>query len=160
MTFDSSAKKKPFASPRSIFKFNEMLRNGTDFEKHESGDQMMLGLLGEKFTIEFKAMVRAFGRLGDIDAMLNDPDSHGDEINRLKDDNSHNGRQTLCSMIVMLAKRVKRNPSEFNNIVKFMEKIDDEAAVTFTHIALQINPKVKNEAEFGRHYARNQGFYF
>ena len=160
MTFDSSARKKPFASPRSIFKFNEMLRNGTDFERHASGDQMMLGMLGEKFTVEFKTMVRAFGRLGNIDAMLSDPDNHHDEIERLKNDTSHNGRQTLCSMIVMLAKRVKKDPFQYNNIVKFMERIDDESAVTFTHIAMQVNPKVKDQTEFGRHYARNQGFYF
>ena len=121
---------------------------------------MMLGMLGEKFTVEFKTMVRAFGRLGNIDAMLSDPDNHRDEIERLKNDTSHNGRQTLCSMIVMLAKRVKKDPYQYNNIVKFMEQIDDESAVTFTHIALQVNPKVKDQTEFGRHYARNQGFYF
>ena len=160
MTFDSGKRSKPFASPRSIFKFNKILLNNPAIDRHKSIDQIMLGLVGEKFTVEFQTMARAFRNLGDIDAMIDDPDSHRDEINRLKNDTSHNGKQTLCSVIIMLAKRVKKDPSQYNNIVSFMERLDEECAVTFTHIALQVNSKVRNEPEFGRHYARNQGFYF
>ena len=160
LTFNSSARKKPFASPRSIWNFNKMLVKGTDFEKHHDGERMMLGLVGEKFTAEYRAMIRAHVGQCDIDAMLADPDNHRDDINRLKNDTSHNGRQTLCSLTCHLAKRVKKDPSAYNNIAKFMELIDEECAVTYTHMAHKINKKIENEPEFGKHYARNQGFYF
>ena len=159
LTFSSSARKKAFASPRSIYQFNKMLLNGTDFIKHQDGERMMRGLVGEKFTQEYRAMIRAVGDI-DIDAILSDPDGHRDEIQRLKNDRSHNGRQTICSILCHLSKRVKKDASAYDNIIKFMEMIDDEAAVTFTHMALKVNKDVEKRPEFGRHYARNQGFYF
>ena len=127
--------------------------------KHQDGQRMMSGLVGEKFTQEYRAMIRAVSTI-DLDAILSDPDSHRDEIQRLKNDRSNNGKALICSILCHLAKRVRKNASAYNNIVKFMEMIDDEAAVTFTHMALKVNKDVEKQPEFGRHYARNQGFYF
>lgn len=162
MTFDSGARAKPFASPRSIFKLSQMMTKASfDPMKHKFADQVMLGLVGEKFSVEFKAMLRASMNLGDLDEMMDDPEVHRDKINQLKDDTSHNGRQLICSLIVVLAKRTKREPSKFNKIVKFLEAIDDETAVTFTHVAHEINPKVEREEEFGRFFSRHSNdFYF
>ena len=88
LTFSSNAKKKAFASPRSIWNLNKMLLNGTDFMKHQDGQRMMSGLVGEKFTQEYRAMIRAVSTI-DLDAILSDPDSHRDEIQRLKSEKTH-----------------------------------------------------------------------
>jgi len=162
MTFDSGARAKPFASPRSIFKLNEMMtKSRFDPMKHKHADPVMLGLVGETFTAEFKAVLRASVNLGDLDGMMNDPEAHKDDINQLKDNTSHNGRQMICSLVIVLAKRTKREPSQFNKIVKFLEMLDDETAVTFTHVAHEVNPKVEQESEFGRFHARHSNeFYF
>ena len=92
--------------------------------------------------------------------MLNDPVAHKDRIDQLRNDNSHNGRQTLCSVIAMLGKRVKKDATQFNRLIKFVNRIDEEAAVTFVNCALQANDKVRKESEFVKHYADNQMFYF
>ena len=158
-TQEDEASGKAFASPRTVAKASRFLNNGMDLS-NKIAYPIMLGTIGLKATTELMATWRAYERLGDIDEMLNDPVAHKDKIDQLRSDNSHNGRQTLCSVIAMLGKRVKKDATQFNRLIKFVNRIDEEAAVTFVNCALQANDKVRKESEFVKHYADNQMFYF
>ena len=50
--------------------------------------------------------------------------------------------------------------SQINNIIKFVNRIDQEASVACVSAALALNEDIKTETEFVRHYAHNQDFYF
>ena len=161
LTFDPKDVGETFASPRSVFSVNQLLETGFDpnNKTNPSAYKVLRSLVGEAFTNEFQAVLRASMKLSDVDDMIADPEGSRNKIEKLKED-SHNARSQLCSLTVMLAKRCKADASKFGNIIKLLQKIDDESAVVFTHMAVQVNPKVKEQPEFAKHYERNQGFYF
>ena len=132
-------------------------------------EAMVLGIIGIRGTAELFATYRAGKDFGDIDEMLADPDKHQDKIDKLRNDTTHNGRQMLCSIICMLVSRLDRKRSTYqslggagqvNNIIKFVNRIDQEASVACVSAALSLNPDIKNEKEFIKHYHKNQDFYF
>ena len=158
-TQQDEANGQPFCGPRTVKRASNMLNSGMDLS-NPIAETILLGTMGIKGTVELLATWRAYERLGDIDEMLSNPVANKDKIDRLREDNSHNGRQTLCSLIAMLGKRVKKDPAQFNTLIKFVNRIDEEASVTFVNIALQANEDVRKEPEFVRHYSDNQEFYF
>lgn len=161
LTFNPKDVGEPFASPRSIFAVSQLLDTGFDPNNatNPNAYKVLRSLVGEAFTNEFQAVLRASMSLGDVDDMIKDPEGSRNKIETLKSDSS-NARSQLCSLTMMLAKRCKRDASNFGDIIRLLHKIDDESAVVFTHMALQVNPKVKEQPEFAEHYERNQGFYF
>ena len=50
--------------------------------------------------------------------------------------------------------------SQINNIIKFVNRIDQEASVACVSAALALNDDIRKEEEFVNHYAKNQDFYF
>lgn len=151
----------PFACPRQVARLNDLfVADQIDLSKN--GDRATCeGLIGVRALVELRALHNAMGRLGDIDAMIDDPDAHEDDINQFRNDNSHNGRQALCAMTAMLGKRVKNNPQSINKLFPFMKLFGEEAEVTFAHMALAVNKDVAKESAYVRHMADHQdGFYF
>ena len=132
-------------------------------------EAMVLGLIGIRGAAELFATYRAGKNFGDLDEMLSDPDKHSDKIDQLRNDTTHNGRQTLCSIICMLVSRLDKKRSTYkslggagqiNNIIKFVNRIDQEASVACVSAALALNEDIRKEEEFVNHYAKNQDFYF
>ena len=78
----------------------------------------------------------------------------------LRSNTSHNGRQTLCAMTAMLAKRVKKDPASVNKLFPFMELFGEEMEVTFAHMARAVNEDITKEVEYGRHMHRCGDFHF
>jgi|TARA_R110000824_G_scaffold243468_6_gene432182 hypothetical protein len=152
---------KPFACPRQVARLNDLfVADQIDLSKN--GDRATVrGLIGIRATVELQALHNAMGRLGDIDAMIDDPVAHEDDINQFRNDNSHNGRQALCAMTAMLGKRVKTDPQSINKLFPFMKLFGEEAEVTFAHMALAVNKDIAKEPAYVRHMADHQdGFYF
>ena len=157
-TQQHEANGKPFSGPRTVISVNKLLNGGLDMSETLS-QPILLGLIGMKGAVELLATYEAGSRLNNLDAMLDDPDAHRSEIESLADDNSHNGRQTLCALISMLGKRMTKDATLYNKYIKFAKLLNDEAAVTFTAVALSVNEKeIKKQPEFVRHYAKSD-FY-
>tara|TARA_R110001606_G_scaffold199878_1_gene347693 strand:- start:303 stop:719 length:417 start_codon:yes stop_codon:yes gene_type:complete len=132
-------------------------------------EAIVLGIIGFRGTAELFATYKAGKDFGDLDKMLADPDSYSNEIDQLRHDTSRNGKAMLCSIICMLVSRLDKKRSTYqamggagqiNNIIKFVNKIDQEASVACVSAALALNKDIQNEGEFVRHYAKNQDFYF
>ena len=167
-TQDHEASGKPFCAPSTVFQVSKLLNAGLDLDSPLS-EAMVLGIIGFRGTAELFATYRAGFKFGDIDEMLADPDKHGDKIDKLRNDTSHNGRQLLCSVICMLVSRLDKKrstykklggASQINNIIKFVNRIDQEASVACVSAALALNDDIRKEEEFVNHYAKNQDFYF
>ena len=157
-TQQHEANGKPFSGPRTVINVNKLLNGGLDMSETLS-QPILLGLIGMKGAVELLATYEAGARLNNLDAMLDDPDAHRSEIESLADDNSHNGRQTMCALISMLGKRMTKDATLYNKYIKFAKLLNDEAAVTFTAVALSANEKeIKKQPEFVRHYAKSD-FY-
>ena len=157
-TQQDEANGQPFCGPRTIMQVNKLLKGGLDLSS-PIAQPILLGLIGIKATVELLATYQAGSRLDNLDAMLDDPDAHRSEIESLADDNSHNGRQTMCALISMLGKRMTKDATLYNKYIKFAKLLNDEAAVTFTAVALSVNEKeIKKQPEFVRHYAKSD-FY-
>ncbi len=157
-TQQDEANGQPFCGPRTIMQVNKLLKGGLDLSS-PIAQPILLGLIGIKATVELLATYQAGSRLDNLDAMLDDPDAYRSEIESLADDNSHNGRQTLCALISMLGKRMTKDATLYNKYIKFAKLLNDEAAVTFTAVALSVNEKeIKKQPEFVRHYAKSD-FY-
>ena len=131
--------------------------NGFNPIKFKFAKQLLMGCVGEKSGAELRAMCRAIHKMHDIDEILSDLDAYKDRVKQVKKDTE---AATKCGLIVMLAKRMKRHPEQYGNCVKFFEMIDDESAVTFTHIAYRINKNIEKETGFAKHYAKNMWAYF
>ena len=167
-TQNDEASGKPFCAPSTVFQASNLLKTGLDMDSPVS-EAMILGIIGFRGTAELFATYRAGKNFGDIDEMLADPDKHSDKIDQLRNDTTHNGRQTLCSIICMLVSRLDKKRSTYkslggagqiNNIIKFVNRIDQEASVACVSAALALNEDIQKEEEFVRHYAQNQDFYF
>ena len=168
VTQNDEASGKPFCAPSTVFQASNLLKTGLDMDSPVS-EAMILGIIGFRGTAELFATYRAGKNFGDIDEMLADPDKHSDKIDQLRNDTTHNGRQTLCSIICMLVSRLDKKRSTYkslggagqiNNIIKFVNRIDQEASVACVSAALALNEDIQKEEEFVRHYAQNQDFYF
>tara|TARA_R110000744_G_scaffold223589_2_gene342345 strand:- start:547 stop:1734 length:1188 start_codon:yes stop_codon:yes gene_type:complete len=167
-TQKNEANGNAFCAPSTVFEVNKLLNGGLDLDDRVS-EPIVLGIIGYRGTAELFATHQAASKFGDLDEMLADPDKHSDKIDRLRNDTSHNGRQLLCSVICMLVGRLdkKRNTydklggaSQINNIIKFVNRIDQEASVACVSAALALNKDIQKEEEFVKHYAENQDFYF
>ena len=167
-TQQDEANGKAFCSPATVFQVNKLLSNGLDMDSSLS-EAMVLGIIGIRGGAALVATYRAGKNFGDLDEMLSDPDKHSDKIDQLRNDTTHNGRQTLCSIICMLVARLDKKRSTYNrlggagqinNIIKFVDRIDQEASVACVSAALALNKDIEKEAEFVKHYANNQDFYF
>tara|TARA_R110000824_G_scaffold4601_2_gene22143 strand:+ start:4743 stop:5930 length:1188 start_codon:yes stop_codon:yes gene_type:complete len=167
-TQDDEASGKPFCAPSTVFQTSNLLNGGLDMDSPIS-EAMVLGIIGFRGTAELFATYRAGFKFGDLDEMLADPDKHSDKIDKLRNDTSHNGRQLLCSIICMLVSRLDKKrstykklggASQINNIIKFVNRIDQEASVACVSAALALNDDIRKEEEFVNHYAKNQDFYF
>jgi len=167
-TQSNEASGKPFCTPSTVFRTSNLMRRGFDMDSPLS-EAIVLGMIGSRGTAELFAMYRAGFKFGDLDEMLADPDKHRDKIDTLRNDTSHNGRQMLCSIICMLVSRLDKKrstyqslggASQINNIIKFVNRIDQEASVACVSAALALNKDIEKEEEFVRHYAENQDFYF
>ena len=167
-TQQEEANGKAFCAPSTIFQVNNLMLRGLDMNDSVS-EAMVLGIIGLRGTAELFATYRAGFQFGDLDEMLADPDKHSDKIDQLRNDTSHNGRQMLCSIICMLVSRLDKKrstyqslggASQINNIIKFVNRIDQEASVACVSAALALNKDIEKEEEFIRHYAQNQDFYF
>ena len=167
-TQQNEASGDPFCAPSTVFAVNQQLNNGLDMDSPLS-EAMVLGLIGIRGAAELFATYRAGKNFGDLDEMLSDPDKHSDKIDQLRNDTTHNGRQTLCSIICMLVARLDKKRSTYkslggagqiNNIIKFVDRIDQEASVACVSAALALNKDIEKEEEFVKHYANNQDFYF
>jgi hypothetical protein len=132
-------------------------------------EAMILGIIGFRGTAELFTTYKAGKDFGDLDKMLADPDSYGREIDELKNNTTRNGKAMLCSIICMLVSRLDKKRSTYqalggagqiNNIIKFVNRIDQEASVACVSAALALNKDIQQEEEFVRHYTRNQDFYF
>ena len=167
-TQDDEASGKPFCTPATVFQASNLLNAGLDMDSPVS-EAMMLGILGYRGTAELFAVHNAGKKFGDLTEMLKDPDKYSDKIDTLRNDTSPNGRVMLCSIICMLVARLDKKrstyhslggASQINNIIKFVNRIDQEASVACVSAALALNEDIKTETEFVRHYAHNQDFYF
>ena len=167
-TQDDEASGKPFCTPSTVFRISALLNSGLDMDSPVS-EAIVLGIIGFRGTAELFATYKAGKDFGDLDKMLADPDSYSNEIDQLRHDTSRNGKAMLCSIICMLVSRLDKKRSTYqamggagqiNNIIKFVNKIDQEASVACVSAALALNKDIQNEGEFVRHYAKNQDFYF
>jgi DNA polymerase III delta prime subunit len=167
-TQGDEASGKPFCTPSTVFQANNLMKGNFDMDSQLS-EAIILGIIGLRGTAELFATYRAAFQFGDLDEMLADPDKHSDKIDQLRNDTSHNGRQMLCSIICMLVARLDKKrstyrslggASQINNIIKFVNRIDQEASVACVSAALALNKDIEKEEEFIRHYAQNQDFYF
>ena len=167
-TQQDEANGKAFCAPSTVFQVNNLMIRGLDMNDSIS-EAIVLGIIGLRGTAELFATYRAGSQFGDLDEMLADPDKHSDKIDQLRNDTSHNGRQMLCSIICMLVARLDKKrstyqslggASQINNIIKFVNRIDQEASVACVSAALALNKDIEKEEEFIRHYAENQDFYF
>lgn len=167
-TQNDEASGQPFCTPSTVFQTSNLLRDGLDMESPVS-EAIVLGLIGFRGTAELFSTYKAGKDFGDLDMMLADPDSYGPEIDKLKRDTSRNGRALLCSVICMLVSRLDKKrstynalggASQINNIIKFVNRIDQEASVACVSAALALNKDIQTEEEFVKHYTRNQDFYF
>jgi len=174
-TQKDEASGKPFCAPSTVFQINKLLMghpNPEDFDTWMGSplsEAMVLGIIGLRGTAELFTTYSAGLNFGDLDEMLADPDKHSDKIDQLRNDTTHNGRQMLCSIICMLVSRLDKKrstykslggASQINNIIKFVNRIDQEAAVACVSATLALNKDIQKEEEFVRHYANNQDFYF
>ena len=167
-TQNDEASGKPFCTPSTVFQASNLLNAGLDMDSPIS-EAMMLGIIGFRGTAELFATYRAGKDFGDLDEMLADPDKYSDKIDQLRNDTTHNGKTMLCSIICMLVSRLDKKRSTYqslggagqiNNIIKFVNRIDQEASVACVSAALALNRDIQKEEEFVRHYAQNQDFYF
>jgi|TARA_R110002033_G_scaffold80820_6_gene131833 DNA polymerase III delta prime subunit len=167
-TQDDEASGKPFCTPSTVFQASNLLNTGLDMDSPIS-EAMMLGIIGFRGTAELFATYRAGKDFGDLDEMLADPDKYSDKIDQLRNDMTPNGKTMLCSVICMLVSRLDKKRSTYqalggagqiNNIIKFVNRIDQEASVACVSAALALNEDIQKEEEFIRHYAQNQDFYF
>lgn len=151
---------QPFNCARQAKRLSDlMLAELVDLDTN-LGRGIAEGFIGVQAGTELYAMHKAMERLDDIDAMINDPDGHMSEIERIRNDVSHNGRQTLCSMTAMLSKRVKSDPAQVNKLFPFIKLFGEELEVTFAHMAQAVNEDVTSEVEWGRHMSRCADFRF
>ena len=151
---------KPFASPRSIWAVSKMLKRGLHLSNPMT-EPYMLGTIGQRATIQLFAAHRAWGKIHNIDAMIDDPDAHKDQIEQMKNDLTVNGQMQMCAMTCMLGKRLKKDPTQFNKTLKFIKNFGEELEVTFVYIAKEANPAVKKESAFVKHYCdKKEDFYF
>ena len=122
----------------------------------------MKGIIGTRAATELFACYAAQEEIGDIDQLIDDPVLHKERIAALGANQTHNGRALLCSMTATLAKRVKKDPSQFGKLVQFYKHLNNqEQEVTFVQCALSVNKKgVTEHPAFGQHYVNNQDFYF
>jgi len=152
---------KPFACPRSMVKASRVLDAPEFDDKSVVHRARLHAAIGTRATVELLATYRAWSRLGNIEAMISDPRKHEDEIKTFAKDNTHNGKQTIASVIAMLVKRVQKDSSQFGNVMEFFNIMgNEEDTVTFVAICVQSVPEVRTQAAFVRHYADNQIFYF
>jgi len=167
-TQNDEASGKPFCTPSTVFQVSNLIKGDFDMDAQLS-EAMILGIIGFRGTAELFATYRAGFKFGDLDEMLADPDKHSDKIDQLRNDTTRNGRQMLCSIICMLVSRLDKKRSTYNklggagqvnNIIKFVNRIDQEASVACVSAALALNKDIQKEEEFVKHYAENQDFYF
>jgi hypothetical protein len=167
-TQNDEASGKPFCAPSTVFQASNLLNKGLDMDSPIS-EAMILGIIGFRGTAELFATYRAGKDFGDLDEMLADPDKYSDKIDQLRNDTTRNGKTMLCSIICMLVSRLDKKRSTYkslggagqiNNIIKFVNRIDQEASVACVSAALALNKDIQKEEEFVRHYAQNQDFYF
>jgi hypothetical protein len=132
LDFDPKKWGDPFASPRSIFGVSRLLN--TDFDpsrKNPLAFRVLEGLVGEGWAREFQGLLNCDYDAQQINDMIRDPEGKIDDINKLKTDFS-NARSMICSLTMMLAKRVKNDPTEYGPICEFLRKVDMECSVVFT----------------------------
>ena len=150
-----------FCSPRTAWMVNRLLNNGLDLGSRLSWP-IVKGIIGTRAATELFACYAAQEEIGDIDQLIDDPVLHKERIAALGANHTHNGRALLCSMTATLAKRVKKDPSQFGKLVQFYKHLNNqEQEVTFVQCALSVNKKgVTEHPAFGQHYVDNQDFYF
>lgn len=151
---------QPFNCARQAKRLSDLMLAGLVDLDTNLGRGIAEGFIGIHASTELYAMHKAMNRLDNIDAMIDDPDGYKSEIERLRNDTQHNGRQTLCSMTAMLSKRVKRDPAQINKLFPFIRLFGEELEVTFAHMAQAVNEDVTSEVEWGRHMSRCADFRF
>ena len=151
---------QPFNCARQAKRLSDlMIADAIDLDTN-LGRGIAEGFIGIHAGAELFAMHKAMSRLGDIDAMIDDPDAHASEIEQIRNNVTHNGRQTLCAMTAMLAKRVKRDPAVVNKLFPFMRLFGEEMEVTFAHMAKAVNEDITKEVAWGRHLRDCGDFHF
>ena len=132
LDFDPKNLGEPFASPRSIFGVNKLLNVGFDpSPKNPLAFRALEGLVGEGWTTEFQGLLNCRYNAQQINDMIRDPEGRADDITNLRID-FNNARTMICSLTMMLANRVKKNPSEYGPITEFLRRVDMECSVVFT----------------------------
>ena len=134
LQFDPKKADQPFASPRSIFSVSRLMdtwcpekKTGFDPEGARA-IKSLSGIVGFTWATSFLSILAHKWSAREINNMIIDPEGCRTKIDKLKEDND---MIMVCSLTIMLTKRVVTDPTQYGPVMKFLLGINRECAVHF-----------------------------